>query len=1176
MAPRKRSRLASGLENGEEITEVIEARASMANDTQPRKKVRYSAGRSAEASGSRAADAEQDDVSSSSGSDSENGNGDDDDDDLPASPPQTQYELMRDNGFRHLENTDWDDQQATQKLKRRTTTQTFDNMVAESGIIESITCFNFMCHERLHVELGPLINFIVGENGSGKSAVLTALTLCLGGKASDTNRGGSLKSFVKEGREHGSLVVKIKNAGSDAYQPDTYGSSITVERHFTKSGASGFKIKNEQGKVVSVKKQEVEEISEWYALQIGNPLTVLSQDNARQFLNAASPAQKYKYFVSGVQLEQLDNDYKMSQDTLDKTLILRDDLDEKIDVVKKEMDDAQRLAEIAQKNQGLREKARHYRNQLVWSQVVERERELEQRNADIARRDKELVDWERDTVKASAKLDEADERLARAQEARETLNNEEETFEEKMSAAEIAWNDAKRKQTELQREERDAHMRLKTLRTDIQSCENKIKEEENRLDGSTGSARVQKDQELSEAQAKEKNINEQIAEAKAKTPALKNKIDKAKEACEHADRIVQDKRKEVVMAQKGVRELEQSSGSAFDGYDQELLNLARQVEKDSGFESKPLGPLGTHITLRKPEWSALLEKTLGETLNAFVVKSKRDHSRLSNLIQRLGLKRQPPIYIAYGGSIDTRAQEPDAEFDTILRVLEFDHDLIRTQLVINNQIEKVILIKERLEAERVMIDNDGPPRNVTACLCFHDGKGKRGHGLRITNRSGNISTSPVTPSNLRPRMRSDSAQRLVVQKENLRQLGLEVKELMTEERQARQRLEDYKSELASHRSEVSNLESDYRRVQADIQRISLDLDAFEGVDGRLVALREEREAKRTEEEQLGLQYGNLRLEKRDLSQKAEEAKARLDAEKDVRKDHQSRVAKADDKVKKYEAMRKITVAEKNAAFERLDIERHERKRAEMRRDQKVAEVADFIQQAQQASPDRVHIPEDETYESLEIKYQRVCEQLAQREARQGATDQQIYDRAIEARTRYEDVMKKTRDVDETISSLKQAIEHRLHLWRQFQRQISARIRIQFSYLLSERGFRGKIDLDHKARRVNIQIEPDKTRKHSSGRNTKTLSGGEKSFSSICMLLSVWEAIGSPIRCLDEFDVFMDNVNRAISTNMLVDTARRSVSRQYILITPNAIEGRAKLDKDVKIIRLTDPRQRTLI
>ncbi|KAJ4862215.1 AAA ATPase domain-containing protein [Trichoderma breve] len=1094
MAPLKRSRRASGQQD--EITGITEARASMANGMQPRKRVRLSADDRAEGSSSRAAETRRDDGSSSS--ESENDDGDDDDD-----------------------HTDWDDQQATQKLMRRTTTQTLENnMVAESGIIESITCYNFMCHERLHVELGPLINFIVGENGSGKSAVLTALTLCLGGKASDTNRGGSLKSFVKEGREQGSLVVKIKNAGTDAYQPDIYGPSITVERHFSKSGSSGFKIKTDQGKVVSTKKQEVDEISEWYALQIGNPLTVLSQDNARQFLNAATPAQKYKYFVSGVQLEQLDNDYKMSQDTLDKTLILREDLNEKIGHVKKEMDDAQRLAEIAQKNQGLREKARHYRNQLVWSQVVERERELEQRNADLNRRDEELISWEADCEKATEALAKEEEKLARVQEAREALGNEENTFEETMLEAEAAWNDAKRKQTELQREERDAHMRLKTLRTDMQSCESKIKEEEKRLDGASGSARAQKDQELSEAQAQEKRINEEIT----------------KEAAKRAGELLQQKKKEVVMAQRGVKDLEQSSGSALDGYDADLIRLAKAIERETGFESKPLGPLGTHVTLRKPEWSGILEKTFGENLNAFVVQSKRDQTKLSNLIQRMGLRKQPPIYIAYGGTIDTSAQEPDPEFDTILRVLAFDNELVRSQLVINNQIEKVILVKDRLEAERVMIDNNGPPRNVVACICFHDGRGKR--------------TSPVTPTNLAPRMQSDSAQRLLVQKENLRQLGLEVKDLMIEERQARQRLEGCEADLKAHQNKLKDLESDIRRIQADIQRISLDLDAFEGVDGRLVALREEREAKQTEEEQLGLQYGNLKLEKRELSKKAEEAKARLDAEKDIRKDHQSRVAKAEDKVKKHESFRKIAVAQKNAAFERRDIEINERRRAEAKRDQKIAEVADFIQQAEQVSPDRVHIPEDETYASLEIKYAKVCEQLAQREARQGATDQQIYDRAVEARTRYEDVMKKTRDVDDTIASL--------------------------NYLLSERGFRGKIDIDHRNRKVNLQIEPDKTRKSSSGRNTKTLSGGEKSFSSICMLLSVWEAIGSPIRCLDEFDVFMDNVNRAISTNMLVDAARRSVSRQYILITPNAIEGRARLDKDVKIIRLTDPRQRTLI
>ena len=53
------------------------------------------------------------------------------------------------------------------------------NTYARAGNIEFLQLTNFMNHANLEVPFCPGVNFVVGENGSGKSAILTGLCFML-------------------------------------------------------------------------------------------------------------------------------------------------------------------------------------------------------------------------------------------------------------------------------------------------------------------------------------------------------------------------------------------------------------------------------------------------------------------------------------------------------------------------------------------------------------------------------------------------------------------------------------------------------------------------------------------------------------------------------------------------------------------------------------------------------------------------------------------------------------------------------------------------------------------------------------------------------------------------------------------------------------------------------------
>ncbi len=125
---------------------------------------------------------------------------------------------------------------------------------------------------------------------------------------------------------------------------------------------------------MSTKKADLEDISDFFALQLDNPMNVLTQDMARQFLNNSSPADKYKFFIKGTQLEQLDNDYRLMEESLDLIEPRLDAQQEGVQELKRRYRDMQRKAELADRQQTLRDKIREYGRQMAWAQVVEQER----------------------------------------------------------------------------------------------------------------------------------------------------------------------------------------------------------------------------------------------------------------------------------------------------------------------------------------------------------------------------------------------------------------------------------------------------------------------------------------------------------------------------------------------------------------------------------------------------------------------------------------------------------------------------------------------------------------------------------------------------------------------------------------------------------------------------------
>ncbi|KAI9617260.1 hypothetical protein H4Q26_013126 [Puccinia striiformis f. sp. tritici PST-130] len=1007
--------------------------------------------------------------------------------------------------------------------------------VRQAGSISKVILVQFMCHRYQVVELGPQINFVIGHNGSGKSAVLTAITLVLGAKANATNRGSSLKSFIREGQNKAEVTLHLTNRGEEAFQPDIYGDEIIIERSISKDGASGFKIKSSRDhKTISNKRDALQIILDHFMIQADNPLNVLNQDAAKKFLNASSSKQKYEFFIRGTQLQQLTDEYEdinanivMSKAHLDKKREDMPELHERAKAAQKNLKEVQEASQ-AQGKIGVVE------NELTWIYVAEAEAARDLAAQALQKEEHVLPKYEAKVQGTENNLAEIEAQI-KSIEAEKAARNGDQLDAERL--------DLMRRHRELVEqirpingEMRELDASLRKTDEDISHQTRLINEENAKSLRNTDSSRQQAIERIgqlsSEITELENRLTEVHSEASQANLAGRSSAAKAGEL----DNKLKESLTKMNRIQNEIQEYGSTRKNRLLLFGRATDQLKHAIDNTGGWTEKPLGPLGYYIQVKEKRWQEVLETLLGGSLSTYLVVSDRDEQLLRGLMSRL--KCNHPIIRSRRDLFDYSRGEPGPEYLTILRALKFEDEYVKRAIINDLRIEKSILVEHRRDGDGLM--SRAPPQRQNISSCYtRDGYSVGGVQGGLGVKALNLYTGP-------PRLSSDDGSFVAGLNEQLVELGSRTEEVKKEMAIARAESRRASERVQQLKSEEGKIKQRLR--QANDMKASIQDDLNQSTSSNVSALEDIKRELESERIKIYDQAQELARQKNSITNQLLPIKAEQEA-------LQPRVNTTTALNHFREALVRQSV-KISAAKEALDA-------AE-------AVLPQTIAQAKKITKSDVIIrtrrPRQEVLADLESLHKIV----GAAEKRHGKSLEAIEAQSLEAQANFAKANKQIQEQSKSLKVLKMALSLRKERWIQFRTHIAVRAKMKFVTHLSKRGYTGKLHFNHDSQRLEIQVNTSE-QESTQGKlkDPKALSGGEKSFSTISLLLTLWDAINCPIRCLDEFDVFMDEVNRRIAIRMMIDSAREANEVQYVFITPNGLSV-IKTGEETKIIKMQDP------
>ncbi|KAA3460430.1 structural maintenance of chromosomes protein 6B-like [Gossypium australe] len=1031
-----------------------------------------------------------------------------------------------------------------------------------AGTIRRIRLENFMCHSSLEIELGEWVNFITG----GKSAILTALCIAFGCRARETQRASKLKEFIKTGCSYATVQVDIKNEGVDSFKPEIFGDTIIIERRISDTTSSTV-LKDRQGRKVASRKEDLRELVEHFNIDVENPCVIMSQDKSREFLHSGNDRDKFKATL----LQQVDELLQSIIKQLKDACALVDELEKLIRPAQLELSELQEKIENIKRVEQISQEVQLLRKKLAWSLVYDEDKRLQEKAKNIETLKKRIPTCQAKIDSTFDKLEKLLERLSKKKVQVASLV--EKTSEVKRKKDEL-WDalcSARKEKLELEEEHRRGTKQILKMRNDVRRLEEQARDIQDKHIRNTQAEESEIEEQIKELEYAVDNVQSLLSSLKDEENTLSEQISAEMDAMKKINDEInyyERKQREVHHQICELRLHQTNKVTAFGG--DGVLRLLREIERHhKAFSIPPIGPIGAHVTLVNGDtWAPAVERAIGKMLNAFIVTNSEDACALRKCAREARYNFFPIVIQRFSRPrlIIPNHSLPQTSHPTTLSVLHSDNPTIYNVLVDVCKAERQVLVKDYNMGRAVAFDQRIP--NMLEVFTLD--------GFKMFSRGSVQTVLPINKNLKIGRLRGSFGDQVKEFESHVSNIQQDIDQRKSRKRELEKKVQDFNRKLDNKKKRRLDVEREFMAKRMKLQ----DMQKSHAVDASLLPesttnelLQEISDGKMVIKKKESL-LETLKDRINEAEEKARTLKLSFEDLGESTKGEVEAFQKAEEELTEIE--KEIHNAEANKLhYENImnnkvlpQIKEAEAKYLELEKDRKESyKKASVI--CPESDIEALGDRDETTTEQLDAKLKRLNQRLMHESQQYSESIDDLRMLHQEKERRILRKLHTYKAFRERLDACQKALDLR---WKKFQRNASLlrrELTWQFNGHLGKKGISGHINVSYEEKTLSVEVKMPQDASSTIVRDTRGLSGGERSFSTLCFALALHDMTEAPFRAMDEFDVFMDAVSRKISLDTLVEFALAQGS-QWIFITPHDISN-VKNGERIKKQQMAAPR-----